>query len=168
MVEWLLFMKWRFIDDVMTLLTRCTFRCTTLNFFIVAQMCQTWRRLITDNQRFLSKTAHFVVFNFYDWAMALLLREQSEFFALVLVTYIPFLVLERTVHHEFLDANPYWFTPYNLILCTQHSSNVFFSGIRSLKFNQCLLHKDSPWSSVFCFLPISLDSHKFLIIINTV
>jgi hypothetical protein len=168
MVEWLLRIKWRFTDDVITLLPRCTFRCTTLNFLTVNQMCQTCTVLIKDNKMFLSKTVHFVVFNFRDSAMSLFLREQSEFFVHGLVTYIPFLVLGHTVHHEFLDTKHYWFTPYTLILCTQLSSTFFFIVIRSLELNQCLLQNDSPCSSVFCFLPLSFDSHRFQIILKTV
>ena len=28
-------------------------------------------------------------------------------------------------------------------------------------FNQCLLQNDNPWRSVFCFIPPSLDTHRF-------
>ena len=37
----------------------------------------------------------------------------------------------------------------------------FFTGIRFLQFNQCVLQNDSPYRSVFCFLPSYLDTHRF-------
>jgi hypothetical protein len=36
------------------------------------------------------------------------------------------------------------------------------------KLNQCLLQNDSTYGSVFCFLHLSLDTHRFQIILNTV
>lgn len=43
----------------------------------------------------------------------------------------------------------------------------FFFGAQCLLFNQCLLHNDSPYRSVFPFLHPS-DTHRFQIILNAV
>jgi len=45
---------------------------------------------------------------------------------------------------------------------------LVFADTRSLQFNQCLLQKNNPDRSVFCFLPPSLDTHRFHIILKRV
>jgi hypothetical protein len=45
---------------------------------------------------------------------------------------------------------------------------LFFSfGIRSVYFDGCLFQNDGPYGSVFCFLPLCFDTHRFQIILLT-
>jgi hypothetical protein len=43
---------------------------------------------------------------------------------------------------------------------------LFFIGMRSLQFNQCLLQNDRPCRFVLYFLPPSLDTHPFQFILQ--